>query len=193
MEVKAQAKYIRMAPRKIRLVADVVRGLEISQALDQLNFINKKSAKPIIKLLNSAVANATNNFELEKNNLYIKEIRVDEGTTMDRWMPRARGRATPIRKRTSHLSVVLGELVASGKTSSKKQKIAAPVKLGSKPKEDEGVKIKGGKAEDKKVSEDQEKGKQIYDPRMEGKDRRARIEGKTTGGFVKKMFRRKSG
>jgi large subunit ribosomal protein L22 len=193
MEIKAQAKHIRMSPRKVRVVVDVVRGLEVSQAIDQLKFINKKAAQPIIKLLNSAVANAINNYELEKNNLYIKEIRVDEGTTLDRWMPRARGRATPIRKRTSHINVVLSELVASGKTGAKKQKIAAPVKLGSKAKEDDGVKIKGDKEKTEKTGEEQEKGKQIYDPRMEGKDRRARIEGKGRLGSVKKMFQRKSG
>ena len=193
MEVKAKAKHIRMSPRKVRLVASLVRGMSATQALDQLQFASRQAAGPIKKLINSAVANAVNNFELDKNNLFVKEIRVDEGTTLKRWMPKARGRATPIRKRTSHIILTLSELVASGKSEAKKQKIEAPIKLGSKPKEDEGVKIKS--AGDKKVAADEkeEKGKIIKDPRMEGKDKHAKIEGKSTAGVVKKMFQRKSG
>jgi large subunit ribosomal protein L22 len=193
MEIKAKVKFIRISPRKIRIVADIVRGLPTTQALDQLKFVNKKAALPLAKLINSAVANATNNFELDKNNLYIKEIRVDEGPTLDRWMPRARGRATPIRKRTSHINLILAELVVSGKKVSKKQKIEAPIKLGSQPKEEDGVKVK--KEADKTVTVDEktEKGKTIRDPRMEGKDHHAKIEGKNRMGSVKKMFQRKSG
>ena len=153
MEVKAKAKHIRMSPQKVRLVADIVRGMGALQSLDQLRFTNKLAAKPISKLISSAIASATNNFELDKSNLFIKEIRVDEGTTLKRWAPKARGRATPLRKRTSHISLILAELVDSGKTEAKKLKIEAPIKLGSKPKEDEGVKLKKG--EDKKVSEEE--------------------------------------
>lgn len=193
MEVKAKAKFIRMSPRKVRLVAGIVRGMEARKALDQLQFANKLAAKPIIKLINSAIANAVNNFELDKSNLFVKEITIDEGPTLKRWMPKARGRATPIRKKTSHINLLLAELVESGKKAAKAQKIEAPIKLGSKPKEDEGIKIKE-KDEKKAISEEKdEKGKIISDPRMEGKDRRGRIEGSTNSGFVKKMFRRKSG
>ena len=117
MEVKAKAKYIRMSPRKVRLVADVVRGLAVEKAMDQLVFVKKHAVRPIEKLLNSAVANAENNFELEKKNLYIKEIKINEGPTLKRWKPRARGRATPIRKRTSHIDIVLAELVESHVTN----------------------------------------------------------------------------
>ena len=193
MEVKAKAKFIRMSPRKVRLVADLVRGAEVNKAINQLRFANKLAAQPIIKLINSAIANAANNFELDKNNLFIKEIRIDEGTKLKRWMPKARGRATPILKRTSHINIILSELVDSGKKEAKKQKIEAPIKLGTKPKEDEGVKIK--EKGEKKVSaeEQEEKGKVITDPRMEGRHGHAKIEGGTNSGFVKKMFRRKSG
>lgn len=193
MEVKAQAKHIRISPRKVRLVAGLVRGMEAVKAVDQLKFINKQATEPISKLLNSAIANATNNFELEKNNLFIKEIKVDEGATLKRWMPKARGRATPLRKRTSHITIILAELVASGKVESKKQKLEAPIKLGSKPKEDEGVKIKGEKEKGKTSEEKEEKGKTVHDPRMEGRPHHAKIEGKSSAGIVKKMFQRKSG
>ncbi len=209
MEVKARAKYIKMSPRKVRLVVNIIRGLKASEALDQLNFIKKKAVKPVKKLINSAIANALNNHELEKDNLYIQEIKVDEGPTLHRWMPRARGRATPIRKRTSHINLVLGELVASSKTETKKKKVAAPIKLDSKPKEStpaqpgvvtgrgKGVKIKDEKKDDKEEITSPEKqdesGKKIFDPRSEGKGKHTKIEGKGSKGFVNKIFRRKSG
>jgi len=196
MEVKAKIKYIKMSPRKVRLVADIIRGLEVSKALDQLNFINKKATKTIEILIKSAIANAENNFELKKDNLYIKEIRVDEGPTLHRWMPRARGRATPIRKRTSHISIILGELVDSVKDKAKKRKVEAPIKLGSKPKEEEGIKIKDkdGKMKERKIFEETKYIKEkVIDPRSEGKGKHTKIEGKGARGFVNKIFRRKSG
>lgn len=191
MEVKAKAKYIKISPRKVRLVLDVVRGLKIEDALNQLKFMNKRAAGAVIKLLNSAAANAENNFDLDKNNLFIKVITGNEGPTLHRWMPRARGRATPIRKRTTHINIVLGELVASGKTGPKKRTLEEPVKLGAKPKKDEGVNIKKASAKDK--TDKDEKGKIITDPRNEGRGKHAKIEGKSEKGFVKKIFRRKSG
>ncbi len=129
MEVKAKVKHNRISPRKARLVVDVVRGMRIDQALNQLRFLHKKASIPVKKLVESALANAEHNYDLKKDNLYIKEIRVDEGRILHRWMPRAYGRATPIRKRTSHVSVVLGEIVDSGEVAPKKQEIEAPVNL----------------------------------------------------------------
>lgn len=195
MEVKAKAKYIRMSPRKVRLVADVIRGLGFDKAMEQLMHNKKLAAKPIIKLLKSALANAENNFELKKDNLFVKIITVDEGPTLKRWMPRARGRATPIRKRTSHIEIILGELVDSGEKAGKKPEVEAPIKLGEKQKENKGVKIKdkkdGQKAAEK--GDRKESGKKIVDPRSEGKGKHTKIEGKGQDGFVNKIFRRKSG
>jgi len=198
MEVKAKAKHIRISPRKVRLVVDVVRGMNVGNALNQLKFTNKKAAKPTQKLLSSAIASAVNDFELTESNLFIKEIRVDEGATMKRWMPRARGRATPIRKRTSHISIVLGEIVDSGKKEAKKKEIEKPVKLGEQPKKDEKIETQKDKGvkESKKTEEAEdkkEKGKKIVDPRGEGHGKHAKIEGKSTKGFANKIFRRKSG
>lgn len=110
MEVKAVAKNIRMSAKKVRLVVDVIRGKQAGEALDQLMFVNKRAVTPVEKVLKSAIANAEHNFNLAKDKLYIKEIKVDEGFTIKRWMPRAFGRATPIRKRTSHITVVLGDI-----------------------------------------------------------------------------------
>lgn len=107
MEVKAKARHIHMSPRKVRLVVDVIRGKRVADAQTQLQFMKKSAALPVLKLLNSAVANATHNFQLEPSNLVVKTITADEGPTLHRWTPKAQGRATPIRKRTTHISIIL--------------------------------------------------------------------------------------
>ncbi|MBT3412537.1 MAG: 50S ribosomal protein L22 [Candidatus Jacksonbacteria bacterium] len=107
MEVRAQAKYIRMSPRKVRFVLDMVRGMNAEKALVQLHHTQKSAARPVFKLVESAVANAKNNNGMTTATLVIKEITANDGPTLGRWMPRAHGRATPIRKRTSHIRVTL--------------------------------------------------------------------------------------
>lgn len=108
MEVKAKLNYLRISPRKVRLVADLIRGMEVKQAEVELSHLVKRSAKPMLKLLKSAEANAKNNFGLDPDGLYIKSLRVDEGPVLKRWRARAFGRAAMIRKRTSHVRMVLG-------------------------------------------------------------------------------------
>jgi len=108
--MKASATHIRISPRKVRMVVDTVRGKSVSQALSILGFTRKKAALPVQKLLKSAVANAVENGGIsDVEALVIDRIMVDEGPTLKRYMPRARGRATPIRKRTSHIRIVLRE------------------------------------------------------------------------------------
>ena len=109
MEARATLRYLRMAPRKVRLVADLVRGRRVEEAIQILRFTRRRASQPIRKLIESAVANAENNHGLDIDQLWIREIRVDEGPTLKRWRPRARGRASQILKRTSHVSVVLEE------------------------------------------------------------------------------------
>jgi large subunit ribosomal protein L22 len=104
--VTAQLSNYRQSPRKVRLVADLVRGKKISAAIEQLSFLPKRASDPVKKLIQSAVANAKN-LNLDNDSLYIKEIRVDKGVTLHRIMPRAHGRAFPINKRSSHVTVVL--------------------------------------------------------------------------------------
>lgn len=193
MEINAKAKHIKISPRKVRLVVDAIRGMNTTKALEHLKFINKKATGPVGKLLKSGIANAVNNYDLDKDNLFIKEIRVDQGTVLKRWQPKAHGRATTLRQKMSHIILVLAEVKESGKTKSKTQKIEAPVKLGSKPKEDEGVKIKKDEKDKKSKDVTMEKGKEIIDPREEGSGKHAKIEGGNFKGFSKKMFRRKSG
>ena len=96
MQVKAVAKYIRISPQKARLVADQIRGLSVSQALELLQFSSKKAAKPIKKTLESAIANAENNEGADIDELRVETAFIDEGPTLKRWRPRAKGRASSI-------------------------------------------------------------------------------------------------
>ena len=109
MESRAVARYIRISPRKVRLIMDEIRGRKIEEALNQLSFAPQKGAFILKKLIDSAVANAEQNFEMDVDKLYIKRIFADGGPTLKRFRPRAMGRAAKIRKRTSHLTVVLDE------------------------------------------------------------------------------------
>lgn len=109
MEVKAKARYVRMSPRKVRLVIDVVRNMAVDEARVQLKFMNKRAARPVLKLLESAIANAEHNFKLNRDDLFIKEIYADQGPTLHRFRPRAFGRASAIRKRSSHISIILAD------------------------------------------------------------------------------------
>ena len=110
MEVKTKLNYLRMAPRKVRLLTDLIRGKEALRALNILSFANKRAALPLKKLLESAISNAKNNFQLEEKNLFISEIKVDEGPKLKRFRARARGRAGQIQKKTSHISLILSVL-----------------------------------------------------------------------------------
>lgn len=123
MTVTAKLKYLRIAPRKVRLVADLIRGKRIEEAQNILNFKVKKAALPLLKLLRSAMANAKNNFQLDESNLYIAKILVDEGPKYKRWRARARGRADEIQKKTSHVTVVLDEIVKKPKKVKRVKKI----------------------------------------------------------------------
>ncbi|MFV8829664.1 50S ribosomal protein L22 [Alkalihalobacterium sp. APHAB7] len=108
-QAKAVAKQVRVAPRKVRLVVDLIRGKQVGEAIAILRH-TPKAASPIVeKLLNSAIANAEHNYEMEPNNLYISEVFVDEGVTLKRFRPRAMGRASRINKRTSHITIVVSE------------------------------------------------------------------------------------
>jgi large subunit ribosomal protein L22 len=109
MEARAAIRQIRISPQKARLVADLVRGQEVEDAINKLRFMPKKAARIIRKLLESAVANASQNEAIDIDTLYIKEIFVDGGPMLKRIRPRAMGRASRILKRTSHIDVVLAE------------------------------------------------------------------------------------
>ena len=111
--MRAVDKYVRIAPRKARLVADEVRGKSYPEAASILRFTNKRAARLIGEVMNSAAANAEHNDDADPDALFVREIRVDEGPTIKRYRARAMGRATMIRKRTSHISVELGDPVGT--------------------------------------------------------------------------------
>ncbi len=109
MEAKAVAKYVRIAPRKVNLVAAEIRGKQVDEALAILKFTPKRGAKVLEKVVKSAVANAENNNNMDRENLYISEVYANQGPTLKRWRPRSQGRAYPILKRTSHVGVTVTE------------------------------------------------------------------------------------
>jgi len=110
MIAQAKAKYVRISSRKVQLVVDLIRGKNIEEAFTILRYTHKAAALPVRKLVQSAYSNAVNqlgSMDLDTRSIIIREIRVDQGPTMKRWLPRAMGRATPMLKRTSHISVAL--------------------------------------------------------------------------------------
>ena len=109
MEAKAVAKYVRMSPIKIKPVCDLVRGKSLEEALTILKFTQGKGAEIVEKVVLSAAANAENNFDLNRDNLYVAEVSANQGPTMKRWRAGAQGRASMILKRSSHVSVTLKE------------------------------------------------------------------------------------
>lgn len=131
MKTQATAKLrnLRISPRKVRLVVDLIRGRELNDAMLQLEFSTKHAAKPVLKLLKSAIANAVHNHNIDQSTLTLVKATVDGGPTLHRFMPRAMGRAFKIRKRTSHITLVLaGEASEVVKEDVKKVKVEAEKK-----------------------------------------------------------------
>ena len=130
MEIKASLNYLRMAPRKVRLVTQLISGMGVDEAKNALRFLNKRASKPILKLLNSAIANARKNFSFDEKriaSLYIKKIVVDEGPKLKRWMPVSRGTSHQIQKKTSHINLVLDERKTT-EIKTEKKKVEANIK-----------------------------------------------------------------
>jgi large subunit ribosomal protein L22 len=203
MEVKAKIKSLRIAPRKVRLVVNLIRGKKVVEAMSLLRFTNKRSALPLLKVVNSAVANATNTFNLDINNLLIKEITVDEGGMLKRWAPKAFGRANPIRNKLSHVNLVLSEIVPTKenkkiKSEKEKEKIVLEKDGTEKIKEN---KISHLPTDDAKPTVNETE-KNIFDKRRavkrkenESRDRRDNKKNQKGKGdkFINKLFNRKTG
>ena len=191
MQVTAKLNNLRMAPRKVRLVADLIKGVDVLSAKTELAFMPKKAAGVILKLLNSAVANARHNSSIEENNLYIFKLTVDNGPSLKRWMPRAMGRATPILKRTCGISLILKEREPGKDKVVEKYKAAKTEKA-----EPAFAETTAGKEE--KISAVPEERTQKPKPTFIAKPYGAQEQGKKkffsrqTFGGIKRMFRRKS-
>lgn len=188
MKVFASLNYLRTSSRKVRLVADLIRGMDVKEAENQLKFLTKRAAEPILKLLNSAVANAQHNFNIEKDNLFISEIQVNEGPPFKRWRARAMGRAAPIMKRTSHINLAL-ETKKAVKVKKKKEEKPEVVKL----KDAEKIKEKPiEKVEEEKKPVVKPKSVPPTKPYSTTSKSKKKFWSRQTFGNVKKVFRRKS-
>ena len=132
MEIKVKLSNLRTAPRKVRQVLDLVRGKKVSEAQAILLFTVNKSARSVLKLLNSAVATAKHDFHLDESTLVISTLTADEGPKLKRWHPMSRGRAYPIIKRSTHIALTLKEAVAGDKKGKKAAKMVKPVAETSK-------------------------------------------------------------
>lgn len=187
--ITAKLRHLRISPRKVRLVTNLIKGLTVKEAEKQLKFLTKRSAQPILKLLNSAVANAENNAKLIKENLYISSITVDVGPSLKRWRSRAMGRAFQILKRTSHITITLDqkEILVSKKDN--EVKIEPMVK-----KQEKDSVIKEETIEKTAKEETISKKRSIPPKKPYGATTQSkkRFFSRQTLGNAKKLFRRKS-
>lgn len=109
VEAKAIVKYVRISPRKVRQVVDLIRGKKVNEALAILRYTPKRASEVVTKVVKSAAANAENNLQMEKDELFVTSCFVDQGPTLKRFQPRAQGRADIMRKRTSHITIMVGD------------------------------------------------------------------------------------
>lgn len=197
MEVLATIKNITTSPSKVRLVAGLIRKMPVEKALNQLPFVKKGSKDEILNLLKSAVSNAENNFGLEKDNLYVKAVLVNEAPTLHRWRARAFGRAGAIRKRRSHVSIILDEIVPKGPKMKEENNLEVPQIVAAPEGEVLKEKVSTDNVPVKGAGENHESAmNKAFDGGNLGKhdaDDKPRSEAKSATGFAKKVFRRKSG
>ena len=191
MKITANLNHLRMSPRKVRLVADFIRGMDVKEAETQLRFLTKRAAEPVLKLLNSAVANASHDFDIEKDNLYISEIQINEGPTLKRWRARAMGRAAPIMKRTSHINLVL-ETKKGIKVKKKKAEKPEVVKLDDTEKIKKGLPSEKVEEKSQPIADQSRAGIPPTKPYSTTSKSKKKFWARQTFGNVKKMFRRKS-
>lgn len=166
-EQKAKLNYLKIAPRKMRQVADTLKGLPVQEAEAQLLMRRRRASKALLKLLRSAIVNAQNNQKLDKSKLFVSSLRVDQGPMLKRFLPRAMGRATPIQKKMSHVTLVLRE---AEKPFLKRFDIVPPPKKGKK----------------------EEKAKKLKKEEKIKKEEKEILKKPEKVGFFKKFFRRKS-
>jgi large subunit ribosomal protein L22 len=179
--ITAKLKHLNIAPRKTRFVADTVRGLSVNEAEAELLLRSRRPATPLLKLLRSAVANAKSSHQVDPAKLYIKEIRVDEGPVMKRYMPRAFGRTNLIEKKTSHVTLVLG--VSEEAKESRFTVVPKPKKEKKEKQEKKTLrKSQGGEKPGEEKTEPEKK--------KSGSQQAKKVDKKP--GFFRKAFRRKS-
>ncbi|MFA7208951.1 MAG: 50S ribosomal protein L22 [Parcubacteria group bacterium] len=189
MKVSAKLNNLRMPNRKVKLVADLIIGMDVKDALDQLDATVKKTSPFIIKLLESAIANGENNFGIDRDNMYVSDVVVKEGITLKRWMPKAYGRATPIRKRSTQMEIVVEERV-EGKNRKTKEQLEKEKKTRLDAKKKAEKEMLASKKESEEVAKAEGVGKELKV--KEGGKIKKSAEAPNAG-WANKIFRRKSG
>lgn len=188
MKVSATLNNLRIAPRKIRLVTDLIEGLDVADAVNQLDATVKSGVRPIQKLLLSAISNGENNFGIDRNNMYVYGIEVGAGATLKRWMPKAYGRAGQILKRTSKIELILEERVeGKGRKSREQLEKERKARLQERKKLEKEAQAKEEQAE--KESKETAKPEKGFAKSTESKEVK---KAENKGGLTSKIFRRKS-
>jgi large subunit ribosomal protein L22 len=193
--ITARLRHLRISPRKVRLVTDLIRGLSVEEAEKQLKFLTKRATRPVLKLLNSAAANAQSNNQLAKEDLYIDKIVVEEGPVLKRWRPRAMGRSAPIRKKTSHIALVLKakeSSVSEEKKESKPDKIKNEKPLTEEEKRETGLLEELGRIQEEKKLVAKPQPVSAPRPYQTASQAKKQVFSRQTFGNIKKYFRRKS-
>ena len=187
MKVTAELNNLRISPRKVKLVADLLKGLDVSEAVNQADITIKKTSEYLHKLLLSAIANAENNFGLSKNNLYVFDVIVGAGPTLKRWMPKAYGRAGKILKRTSKVRIILEERVEGKDRKSKEQLEKEKLERIKQAKED----LKKEEIKNKETEKDNIKEGKITDTKVKNEEKSKKGVSEKKG-WKNKIFHRKS-
>jgi len=196
MKVKASLKNLRMSPRKVRLVTRSIVGMNCAQALIQLQNLIKKTSNPMEKLLRSAIANAENNFGLDKDNLFVSNIQVGGGPSLKRWLPRAQGRATLILKRTCQIDLELDERIEGKNRKSKEQlekERAEKEKANKKAEKKEEIAEEETGIDSKEVTSAEGIVKKASSKKTAIKKEVPKKGQQQDSGFLNKVFQRKSG
>ena len=188
MKVIASLNNLRTSPRKVRLVTNSIVGMNASQALVQLQHLVKKTSEPVEKLVSSALANAENNFGLDKDNMYVSSILVGEGAKLKRWLPRAQGRATLLLKRTSHIKLELDERIEG-----KNRKTKAELEKARAEKEAARAKMMKEEMAELEKAEKEEEAVTKKAPVKKTAAKKETVQKGQDNGFLKKVFQRKSG
>lgn len=182
MEARAYAKNVRISPRKVRLVLDNIRGRNVKEAAAILQFSRVKAGAEVGKVLKSAVSNAVNNQNAEEDDLYVKECYADDGRTLKRWMPRAKGNASQILKRSSHITVVVSDETPVPAWKKKRDRKAARAEKVEAMKAEREKKAAGEKVEEKAEEKPQEEPVKKEEPKAEKKAAAKKPAEKKTAG-----------
>jgi large subunit ribosomal protein L22 len=178
----AKLRYLRITPRKVRLVGDLIKGMSVNEAEARLTLLRKRSAKAMLKLLHSAASNAKNNQKMNPEKLFVKELRVEQGPMLKRVLPRARGTATPIQKKMSHVVLILAENL---ELTPSKYKVIIPKKVKAKEHDHKHD-------HERKENKGEEKIKEIEKKKEEIKKEEKKEMPSKKPGFIRRVFSSKS-